>query len=173
MEDVFLSLWLASSGEVVVAPRDPGVAAPLGAAGIVRQTLRNWTLTALAAAGVHPDQLARFYPVRPVASCRGAGGSPAGRLPAGDRLHHGKKGLRQGRGKSEARGGVVGLVGCRRRGLEGGIEGLDQGGEGGLGVDAADLDGQLVPWGANSMNSSMAFLPLARSSPLQTKTSHW
>jgi hypothetical protein len=30
---------------------------------VVRQTLRNWALTALAAAGVHPDRLARFYPV--------------------------------------------------------------------------------------------------------------
>jgi hypothetical protein len=28
----------------------------------VRQTLRNWTLTALAAAGVHPDRLAAHYP---------------------------------------------------------------------------------------------------------------
>ena len=32
-------------------------------AGIVRQTLRNWTLTALAVwGGVHPDRLRRFYP---------------------------------------------------------------------------------------------------------------
>ena len=30
--------------------------------GLVRQTLRNWTLTALAAAGVHPDRLAAYYP---------------------------------------------------------------------------------------------------------------
>jgi hypothetical protein len=32
-------------------------------AGLARQTLRNWTLTALAAGGIHPDRLARFYPV--------------------------------------------------------------------------------------------------------------
>jgi hypothetical protein len=30
--------------------------------GVVRQTLRNWTLTALALAGVHPDRLANHYP---------------------------------------------------------------------------------------------------------------
>jgi hypothetical protein len=30
---------------------------------VVRQTLRNWTLTALAAGGVSPDRLARFYPI--------------------------------------------------------------------------------------------------------------
>jgi len=31
--------------------------------GVVKQTLCNWTLTALAAAGVHPDRLAAYYPV--------------------------------------------------------------------------------------------------------------
>ena len=31
--------------------------------GLIRQTLRNWTLTALAAMGVHPDRLAAYYPV--------------------------------------------------------------------------------------------------------------
>ena len=41
---------------------------PLGAvcrweqAGVVRQTLRNWALTALAGLGVHPNRLARHYP---------------------------------------------------------------------------------------------------------------
>jgi hypothetical protein len=30
--------------------------------GIVRQTLRNWTLTGLALAGVSPDRLASHYP---------------------------------------------------------------------------------------------------------------
>jgi hypothetical protein len=29
----------------------------------VRQTLRNWTLTALAATGVSPNRLAAFYPL--------------------------------------------------------------------------------------------------------------
>jgi hypothetical protein len=30
--------------------------------GVVRQTLRNWVLTGLAIAGVHPDRLAAHYP---------------------------------------------------------------------------------------------------------------
>jgi len=30
--------------------------------GIIRQTLRNWTLTVLALAGVSPDRLAAYYP---------------------------------------------------------------------------------------------------------------
>jgi hypothetical protein len=30
--------------------------------GVVRQTLRNWALIALAAGGIHPDRLAAFYP---------------------------------------------------------------------------------------------------------------
>jgi len=30
--------------------------------GMHPETLRNWTLTALAAAGVHPDRLAAYYP---------------------------------------------------------------------------------------------------------------
>ena len=30
--------------------------------GMDRQTLRNWILTALAAAGVHTDRLAQYYP---------------------------------------------------------------------------------------------------------------
>jgi rSAM/selenodomain-associated transferase 2 len=64
MEDVFLSLWLRRRGKVVVAPSRILVSPRRWERqGIVRQTLRNWTLTALAAAGVHPDQLARFYPV--------------------------------------------------------------------------------------------------------------
>jgi rSAM/selenodomain-associated transferase 2 len=64
MEDVFLSLWLRRRGKVAVAPSHVLVSPRRWERqGIVRQTLRNWTLTALAAAGVHPDQLARFYPV--------------------------------------------------------------------------------------------------------------
>jgi rSAM/selenodomain-associated transferase 2 len=64
MEDVFLSRRLAAVGRVVVASRRILVSPRRWQrAGLVRQTLRNWTLTALAAGGVHPDRLARFYPV--------------------------------------------------------------------------------------------------------------
>jgi rSAM/selenodomain-associated transferase 2 len=63
MEDVFLSLRLRRMGRVVVAPRRIWVSARRWEKqGVVRQTLRNWALTALAAGGVHPDRLARFYP---------------------------------------------------------------------------------------------------------------
>lgn len=64
MEDVFFSKSLRHQGRMVVAPRRIFVSPRRWQKqGIVRQTLRNWTLTALAAAGVHPDRLAAFYPV--------------------------------------------------------------------------------------------------------------
>ena len=50
-------LNLAFNFTFLFAPFEAG---PL--AGVVRQTLRNWTLTALAIGGVHPDRLAAFYP---------------------------------------------------------------------------------------------------------------
>jgi len=63
MEDVFICKTLRRHGrlevvdkKILVSPRR------WQRMGVVRQTLRNWTLTALAAAGVHPDRLARFYP---------------------------------------------------------------------------------------------------------------
>jgi hypothetical protein len=63
MEDVCISKALRRRGRVVVAPRRVLVSARRWRqAGLVRQTLCNWTLTALAAGGVHPDRLARFYP---------------------------------------------------------------------------------------------------------------
>jgi hypothetical protein len=63
LEDVFISRALARHGRVVVAPRRIVVSARRWQRrGVVRQTLRNWALTALAAAGVHPDRLADFYP---------------------------------------------------------------------------------------------------------------
>ncbi|HEY8503147.1 MAG TPA: TIGR04283 family arsenosugar biosynthesis glycosyltransferase [Gemmataceae bacterium] len=63
MEDVFLSLCLRRLGRVVVARRRLFVSPRRWRrVGPVRQTLRNWALTALAAAGVHPDRLARHYP---------------------------------------------------------------------------------------------------------------
>lgn len=64
MEDVFLSRSLRRVGRVVVSPRRLFVSPRRWQrAGLVRQTLRNWALTALAAGGVHPDRLAAFYPV--------------------------------------------------------------------------------------------------------------
>ncbi len=63
MEDVFFSLRVRRQGRVVVVPYDIEVSARRWAkVGVVRQTLRNWTLTALAAAGVNPNRLAAFYP---------------------------------------------------------------------------------------------------------------
>jgi rSAM/selenodomain-associated transferase 2 len=64
MEDVFISKALRREGRMMVAPRRIFVSPRRWQRqGIVRQTLRNWTLTALAAAGVHPDRLAAFYPL--------------------------------------------------------------------------------------------------------------
>jgi rSAM/selenodomain-associated transferase 2 len=63
MEDVFVSRALRRHGRVVVAPRRVFVSPRRWRReGVVRQTLRNWALTALAAGGVHPDRLAAFYP---------------------------------------------------------------------------------------------------------------
>jgi rSAM/selenodomain-associated transferase 2 len=63
MEDVWISRQLRRHGRVVVAPRRI-FASPRRwrRQGVVRQTLRNWALTALAAGGVHPDRLAAYYP---------------------------------------------------------------------------------------------------------------
>lgn len=64
MEDVVLSRRLRRLGRMVVAARRIYVSPRRWQrAGLVRQTLRNWLLTALAASGVHPDWLARFYPM--------------------------------------------------------------------------------------------------------------
>jgi rSAM/selenodomain-associated transferase 2 len=64
MEDVFLSLALRRRGRMVVAPRRIFVSPRRWKHhGVIRQTLRNWALTALAAGGVHPDRLAAYYPV--------------------------------------------------------------------------------------------------------------
>jgi len=63
MEDVFFSLTLRRTGRMVVAPRRIFVSPRRWLQqGVVRQTLRNWSLTALAAAGVHPDRFAEHYP---------------------------------------------------------------------------------------------------------------
>jgi rSAM/selenodomain-associated transferase 2 len=64
MEDVFFSRTLRRRGRIVVSPRRIFVSPRRWQrAGLVRQTLRNWTLTTLAAVGVHPDLLAAFYPI--------------------------------------------------------------------------------------------------------------
>jgi rSAM/selenodomain-associated transferase 2 len=64
MEDLFFSRRLRGHGQVVVASRRIFVSPRRWQqAGLVRQTLRNWALTALAAGGWHPDQLTGFYPV--------------------------------------------------------------------------------------------------------------
>jgi rSAM/selenodomain-associated transferase 2 len=63
MEDVFFSRILRRQGRIAVSNRRIFVSPRRWQkAGLIRQTLRNWTLTALAAAGMHPDRLARFYP---------------------------------------------------------------------------------------------------------------
>jgi rSAM/selenodomain-associated transferase 2 len=64
MEDVFISQRLRGEGRIVIAPSRVFVSPRRWQRqGVLRQTLRNWTLTALAAAGVHPDRLAAFYTV--------------------------------------------------------------------------------------------------------------
>lgn len=63
MEDVAIGLRLRRRGRVVVSRRQIFVSPRRWQrTGIVRQTLHNWALTGLAAGGVHPDRLARYYP---------------------------------------------------------------------------------------------------------------
>jgi rSAM/selenodomain-associated transferase 2 len=63
MEDLFFSRELRRRGRIAVTARRIFVSPRRWQrAGLVRQTLRNWTLTALAAAGIHPDRLAALYP---------------------------------------------------------------------------------------------------------------
>jgi rSAM/selenodomain-associated transferase 2 len=63
LEDVVFSRRLSALGRIVVARRRILVSPRRWQrTGLVRQMVRNWTLVGLAAAGVHPDRLARFYP---------------------------------------------------------------------------------------------------------------
>jgi rSAM/selenodomain-associated transferase 2 len=63
MEDAVLSRLLRRHGRVVVARRRIFVSPRRWQRqGLIRQTLRNWVLTGLAAGGVHPDRLAAYYP---------------------------------------------------------------------------------------------------------------
>lgn len=63
MEDVFFSRTLIREGRVRVLPvRIRASARRWKKVGLLRQSLINWTLTALALAGVSPDRLAPWYP---------------------------------------------------------------------------------------------------------------
>jgi rSAM/selenodomain-associated transferase 2 len=63
MEDLFFCRKLRREGRVAVAPKRIFVSPRRWRhVGIIRQSMRNWSLTALAALGISPDQLARFYP---------------------------------------------------------------------------------------------------------------
>ena len=63
MEDLFFSHRLRRHGRIAVARRRIFVSPRRWRrAGLARQTLRNWALTALAAGGIHPDRLAAYYP---------------------------------------------------------------------------------------------------------------
>src|SRR5262249_34520170 len=63
MEDVFFSRTLRRLGRIHVAPARIFVSPRRWQrAGLIRQTLRNWGLTTLAAFGASPHRLADFYP---------------------------------------------------------------------------------------------------------------
>jgi rSAM/selenodomain-associated transferase 2 len=64
MEDVFFSKRLRREGRLTVLSQ-PIFVSPRRwqRVGLVKQTLRNWALTAAAVLGVSPDRLAAFYPV--------------------------------------------------------------------------------------------------------------
>jgi rSAM/selenodomain-associated transferase 2 len=63
MEDVFFSRILRREGRLAVSPRRIFVSPRRWQrVGLVRQSLRNWALTAAAAVGVSPDRLAVYYP---------------------------------------------------------------------------------------------------------------
>ncbi|MGF1583101.1 MAG: hypothetical protein ACFCD0_27590 [Gemmataceae bacterium] len=63
MEDMFICKRLKELGQILVLPHKIYVSARRWQhVGLVHQTLRNWTLTALTAMGVDPNRLARYYP---------------------------------------------------------------------------------------------------------------
>jgi rSAM/selenodomain-associated transferase 2 len=63
MEDLFFSQQLRRLGRIAVSSRRIFVSPRRWQrSGLVRQSLRNWLLTGLAASGIHPDRLAAFYP---------------------------------------------------------------------------------------------------------------
>jgi len=63
MEDVFLMKRLSRAGRFVLLSDRLAVSPRRWQRhGVIRQTLRNWMLLALALCGISPDRLARFYP---------------------------------------------------------------------------------------------------------------
>ena len=63
LEDVIIGQRLRRLGRVVVSPRRIFVSdRRWQKVGLVRQTARNWAITAFAAMGVSPDRLAGYYP---------------------------------------------------------------------------------------------------------------
>lgn len=63
IEDLYFSRELRRHGRIAVSPKRIFVSPRRWQqTGLIRQTLRNWALTALAAAGVAPDRLAYLYP---------------------------------------------------------------------------------------------------------------
>jgi rSAM/selenodomain-associated transferase 2 len=63
MEDLVLARRLSQQGRIALLPSSIVVSdRRWRRQGILRQTLRNWTLTALHAAGVSPEVLSRHYP---------------------------------------------------------------------------------------------------------------
>jgi rSAM/selenodomain-associated transferase 2 len=63
MEDLFFMKWLRREGRVALLDGPLHVSARRWEKqGIIRQTARNWWLTALARVGVSPNRLERFYP---------------------------------------------------------------------------------------------------------------
>jgi rSAM/selenodomain-associated transferase 2 len=63
MEDVFFSRRLRQHGRLIVASSRIFVSPRRWQkTGLIRQTIRNWTLLTLALGGIHPDRLAALYP---------------------------------------------------------------------------------------------------------------
>jgi rSAM/selenodomain-associated transferase 2 len=63
LEDVHFSRRLRGHGRLMIAPAPIYVSARRWQrTGVLRQTIRNWTLLGLAVAGVHPSRLAALYP---------------------------------------------------------------------------------------------------------------
>ncbi|CAN5908873.1 TIGR04283 family arsenosugar biosynthesis glycosyltransferase [soil metagenome] len=64
MEDVQISLRLRRFGRLALLPKQIHVSPRRWRQhGIISQSLRNWALTALAAAGFQPELLASYYPI--------------------------------------------------------------------------------------------------------------
>ena len=63
MEDLYFMKQLKRTGRIALLPERLVVSARRWQhQGVLRQTLRNWSLVLMAALGRHPDSLARAYP---------------------------------------------------------------------------------------------------------------